>query len=279
MPHASGIWYEESGDPQGMPLVLLAGFGAQLIWWRDELCAALADFRVIRVDNRDVGRSRRFGGPADLDAGYGVADMADDVVRVLDAAGVDRAHVAGHSMGGIIAQMLVLAHPGRVASMTLLSTIPEIDPKYVLHDDGTALMSVVQPRYSRDEFVERWVVWAGDGHVGASPFDEDWVRTMAALHYDRGYCPDGQPRQWAALLRAPKRLARLSTVSVPTLVVHGRLDADLHWRAAVDMAAAIEGAELQVYGEMGHELPRALWPDLVAGITRTAHRAVSAGTR
>lgn len=272
MPYASGIWYEEAGDPSGMPLVLLAGFGAQLIWWRDELCAALAGFRVIRIDNRDVGRSKLFGGPEDLDAGYGVADMADDVVAVLDAAGVDRAHVAGHSMGGIIAQMVALGHPDRLASMTLMSTIPGIDPKYVLHDDGTSVMSVVQPRFSRDEFVEGWVVWARDGHVGAYPFDEDWVRTMADLHYDRGYHPDGQPRQWAALLRAPDRLERLRAVTVPTLVVHGRLDAELHWRAAADMAAAIEGAELQVYAEMGHELPRALWPDLVSAMTRTARR-------
>jgi pimeloyl-ACP methyl ester carboxylesterase len=278
VPYASSdglkIWYEASGDPAGEPLVLLSGFGAQLIWWRDELCELLGaeGFRVIRFDNRDVGRSGRCGGPADLDGGYGLSDMAADVVAVLDAAGVERAHVAGHSMGGMIAQVFAIEHPRRLGSATFLSCIPDRDPGYVHHDDATSPMSVVQERFPREEFIAGWLDWARRGHTGDHPFDEGWVRTMAGLHHDRGYAPDGQPRQWAALLRAPGRLDALRALTAPVLVAHGRLDADLHWSAAVAMATAIEGAELLVFAGMGHELPRALWADLVAAIARTARR-------
>src|SRR5690606_21216247 len=100
-----------------------------------------------------------------------------------------------------------------------------------------------------------------------------WHREAAALAYDRGYAPEGAARQWSALLRAPERLERLRAVAVPTLVFHGREDDVLHWRAAVDMAEAIVGSELQVHADMGHLIPHELWPELADALVRTARRA------
>ncbi|MFT4284488.1 MAG: alpha/beta fold hydrolase, partial [Protaetiibacter sp.] len=139
MPHARAdgveIFYDSTGPADADPLVLLAGTGAQLISWRAELVELLVaeGFRVIRIDNRDVGLSTKFGGPRDLDGGYELRDLGDDVLRVLDAEGVRRAHLVGHSMGGMIAQVVAIEHPDRVASLSLLATIPGRDPRYVLH--------------------------------------------------------------------------------------------------------------------------------------------------
>ncbi|GAA5064884.1 pimeloyl-ACP methyl ester carboxylesterase [Thermocatellispora tengchongensis] len=267
------IYYETAGDPSGAPLVLVQGFGAQLIAWRKEFCALLVaeGFRVIRLDHRDVGRSGRCGGPEDLDGGYELTDMAGDVLCVLDALGVERAHLLGHSMGGMIGQVLALDHPRRLLSLAMLATIPGQDPAYLL-DDPTPALSVVQPRLSREEAIEASVAVQRHYAVAGRPWDEAWVREAAGIAYDRGYAPDGLPRQWAALLRARDRLERLREVTLPTVIMHGRDDAVLHWRAAVDMATAIEGAGLHLYPGMGHDLPREFWADVVAAVTRNARR-------
>ncbi|MEV0381062.1 alpha/beta hydrolase [Nonomuraea sp. NPDC050643] len=267
------IYYEVTGDPADSPLVLVQGFGAQLIGWRDELCDLFAaeGFRVIRLDLRDVGKSRKFGGPEDLDGGYELTDMAEDVLRVLDALEIDRAHVLGYSMGGMIAQVIALDHPERLRSLALLSTIPGQDPAYVLQDLSAA-MSVVQPRRSRAEAIEESVAVQRPYHSDDRPWDEAWVREAAGVAYDRCYAPDGLPRQWAALLRATDRLERLRGVTLPTVIMHGRDDSSLHWGAAVAMATAIEGSELHVYSGMGHELPQELWPDVVTAVARNARR-------
>ncbi|TKJ99402.1 alpha/beta hydrolase [Plantibacter flavus] len=268
------IYYEVDGDPADPVIVLIAGGGAQLLTWRDPFRAMLVDegFRVVRFDNRDVGYSQRFGGEHDLDGGYSLGDMGDDVVRVLDHLGVEAAHLVGHSMGGMMAQMVALEHPERVLSLGLLSTIPGQDPRYILHGDRAELQ--VEPeRYSREESVAAMAVLAAPVPGARYQPDTEWEVWATGEAYDRGYAPEGFSRQWAALLRAPERLDRLREVTVPTLVLHGREDDVLHWSSAVDIAQAMPAAELHVLPDMGHLIPAQLWPTLVAGVVRTARHA------
>jgi pimeloyl-ACP methyl ester carboxylesterase len=268
------LYYEVFGDPGAPVLVLISGGGAQLLSWDERFIAMLTDggLRVVRFDNRDTGFSQRFGGADDLDGGYDLADMADDVLRVLDDLGVESAHVAGHSMGGMMAQMLAIVHPERVRSLGLLSTIPGQSPRYVLHGERPEL---AEPpvRVTRDETVA--FVAADLQAMPPGRYDPQvaWHVRAAGEAYDRGYAPEGFTRQWAALRRAPERLDALRSVTVPTLVFHGRDDDVLHWASAVDIAEAIPGAELQVHADMGHLIPHELWPDLAAALLRTAARA------
>ncbi|WP_285137367.1 alpha/beta fold hydrolase [Microbacterium sp. lyk4-40-TSB-66] len=272
MPHTPdhAIFYDTAGDAADPTVVLIAGGGAQLIAWHVDLVAALVGrgLHVVRMDNRDVGLSARFGGPDDIDGGYGLEEMGDDVIRVLDDLGVEAGHLVGHSMGGMMAQMVAIRHPARVRSLGLLSTIPGRDPRYILHDERPELMR--QPvRYTRED------VRAGAAGFAAStagqryPLDVEWNAWAAVEAFDRGYAPEGFSRQWSALLRAPERLDALRAVDVPALVFHGRDDDVLHWSAAVDMAEALTHAELQVHSGMGHYIVPELWPELVAGLTRT----------
>ncbi len=268
------LYYEVFGDEQAPVLVLVSGGGAQLLSWDEEFIRLLTDggFRVVRFDNRDTGLSQLFGGDDDVDGGYDLAHMADDVLRILDDLRVEQAHIAGHSMGGMMAQMLAILHPERVLSLGLLSTIPGQSPRYVLHGERAEL-SQPPVRIGRDEAV----AFAAAAVAAAPPgrFDPqvEWHRRAAGEAYDRGYHPAGFSRQWAALKRAPERLDALRRVTAPTLVFHGRDDDVLHWAAAVDIAEAIAGAELQVHPDMGHLIPHELWPDLAAALVRTAARA------
>lgn len=271
---APAIFYDTAGDPSAPTVVLIAGGGAQLIAWHVDLVAALVErgLHVVRLDNRDVGLSARFGGPDDIDGGYGLEEMGDDVIRVLDALGVDAAHLVGHSMGGMMAQMAAIRHPERVRSLGLLSTIPGRDPRYILHDERPELMR--EPvRYSREEVRAGATAFAASTAGERYPLDVEWNAWAAVEAFDRGYAPEGFSRQWSALLRAPERLEALRAIDVPALVFHGRDDDVLHWSAAVDMAEALPAAELQVHPGMGHLIAPELWPELIAGIAR----AVEAG--
>lgn len=278
MPHArSGgaeIYYETMGDESGPPLVLISGFAAQLVSFPEGFCAELAaaGFRVIRIDNRDTGLSQMFGGPEDLDGGYELEDMAADVLRVLDDLGLPSAHVLGQSMGGFIAQLLALDHPERVRSLVLLYTIPSGDPAHLVGSHDNPGLLVPQKRWPRDESVEGYVALLSHFNGEGFPFDFEEARAIAGRAYDRSYRPDGAPRQWAAVLRAEPRLERLRQVTAPTLILHGRNDPSLHWRAAFDMAQAIPDAELHVFAGMGHYLPAELWPEMATAIARNARR-------
>lgn len=270
------IYYEVEGDPADPVIVLIAGGGAQLIAWRDELRAMLVGegFRVVRFDNRDVGLSQRFGGEADIDGGYELGDMGDDVLRVLDHLGVDAAHLVGHSMGGMMAQMVAIEHPKRVLSLGLLSTIPGQAPRYILHGERPELLEA-PARYTREESVTAMAGFAAPIPGARYQPDLEWEVWATGEAYDRGYSPEGYSRQWAALRRAPERLDLLRSVTVPTLVLHGRADDVLHWCSAVEIAEAMPAAELHVLPDMGHLIPAELWPTLVAGIVRTARHGES----
>lgn len=268
------LYYEVFGADADPLLVLVSGGGAQMLSWDERFIALLTagGLRVVRFDNRDTGFSERFGGEEDIDGGYDLADMGDDIVRILDDLGVDSAHIAGHSMGGMMAQMVAIRSPERVRSLGLLSTIPGRDPRYILHGEKPELLTT-PVRVTREEAVAFAEAAALASPSGRYDPQVDWHRQKAGLAYDRGYAPEGFSRQWAALRRAPERLEDLRSVTVPTLVFHGRDDDVLHWCSAVDIAEAIPGSELQVQPDMGHLIPHELWPDLAHALLRTAARA------
>jgi pimeloyl-ACP methyl ester carboxylesterase len=270
------VYYETLGEPAGRPLVLLHGGGAQLIGWDERFCALLveAGFFVIRLDNRDIGLSQATGGPSDLEATYDLADMALDVIAVLDDLAIERAHVTGMSMGGYIAQLLAIRHPARVASLGLMSTSLSSSPEFLVGEHSGEPVTEVPPVLDRAAYIEMFI--GGQRHYQSPgfPFDEAASAELAGRYYDRAYTPTGLFRQWNALLRGPlERRDDMSRVTVPTVVIHGRGDQSLHWSAALETARVMPHAEVHIYEEMGHDVPIELWPEFVAALARTARRS------
>jgi len=290
MPRAHGneveLEYETVGGPAGRPLLLVQGLGAQLISIEDGLCQELASrgFLVIRYDNRDAGLSTWFDDarPVNLAAiwggdhsslAYTLEDMADDAAAVLDAAGVPAAHVAGISLGGMIAQLLATRHPARVRSLaSIMSTTGD---RAVGRPSGEAASVLVSSMPSdRDGFIERTVANAkAVGSGTAFPFDAEAVRQGAARSFDRAYHPKGTGRQFAAILAAGDRTGALGQIRVPTVVVHGEEDQVIGVSGGEATAAAIPGARLLRVPGLGHELPPGFWPALADALVENADRA------
>ena len=281
---ANGIdlHYETLGDPADPALLLIMGLGAQLIDWPDEFCALLAarGFHVIRFDNRDAGLSTAFDelGVPDVPAILGgdpssvpylLTDLAADTAALIKELGVQRAHVVGASMGGMIAQQLVIDHPGLVASLcSIMSTTGD---HRVGRSTPEAAAVLARPRAAgRDEVVAASI--AGSRVIGSPgyPATEDYLRRRAEAKYDRSYRPAGTQRQYAAIIASPDRTAALGAVAVPTLVVHGEDDPLVGVSGGRATAAAVPGATLLVLPGMGHDLPPALWPRIVEAIAANA---------
>lgn len=271
------IYYQTHGSAAAMPLMLLEGGGAQLVGWPqillDDLTAA--GFFVITMDNRDVGLSTMFGGPDDLDGGYSLEDMGEDVLAVLDHLGLDSAHLTGRSMGAMMAQTVAISHPHRVRSLGLFYSIPNKSPRYILHGEMAHLQ---QPplRLSQEALVEGAVAAIYAKNPEADPWWEQETRRYVSAAYERNYAPEGFSRQWAALKRAGDRLEALRQVSIPTAVMHGRDDDHLHWCAAVDIYEAMSEAELHIYPGMGHFFVPEMHGSYVEVLRRTALRADNA---
>jgi len=261
----TSIYYEVTGPADGAPLVLIHGFTAQMIQWHPQLCAYLADagFAVVRFDNRDVGLSSKFDGQEP----YTLEDMAADVAELIDHLGRGPVHVVGQSMGGMIAQRLVLAHPDRVASLVLLYTTP--DPRFIAEDDPDfRAVRDRPPAITREEAIDQFV--EQERLSGANGFD---LRELGAQTYDRCYCPEGRDRQWAAIEASGSIVDDLRWVDQPAAVIHGRADRLISSEAGIAIAHAMPRAELQLYDGVGHEIPPMLWDDVVRTIVRTAGRA------
>jgi pimeloyl-ACP methyl ester carboxylesterase len=279
------IVYETIGDPSDPPLLLVMGLGMQLIHWDIELCERFAErgFQVIRFDNRDAGLSTRVRAPVPnvmrLMAGlpaqvpYLLSDMAADAFGLLDHLGIERAHVAGTSMGGMIAQQMAIEAPERVLSLaSMLSTTGD---RFV----GTPKLrvwSVLTRRApnDRDAYIEYFTrVFRMIGSP-AYRADEERLRELAAATYDRcHHHPAGTARQLGAVLASGSRTAALRELRVPTVVIHGEADPLLPVRGGRATAKAIPGAELITIPGMGHDLPKELWPTFVDAIARNAERA------
>jgi pimeloyl-ACP methyl ester carboxylesterase len=269
------LYYEERGDPEGVPLLLIHGLGAQMIAWREDFLALLTErgLRVITFDNRDAGLSTHLEGMPDIramlagdmsSAPYTLGDMAADTAGLLDHLGLASTHVVGVSMGGMIAQTLAATRPERVRSLTsIMSTTGE---RAVSESTPEAQATLLAPRpTTADEAAERAVESA---RVIGSPglIDEEWVRTLGRRGFERAYDPPGFARQLAAIWAARNRTETVRTIKVPTLVIHGELDPLIPVAAGRATAAAIEGAELLVLEGMGHDLPRTMWPRIVDAI-------------
>ena len=284
---------EEFGEKTGSPLLLIRGLGTQRIAWPDAFLAGLAKrgHRVITFDNRDAGLSTKFreSGSMDIaeamgraargdpiDAPYRLDEMALDAVGLLDALELETAHVAGISMGGMIAQLLAAQHGERLRSLTSIMSssgapgLPGPTP-----EAAAALMSRPEDPGDRESVIRHSVgvlkVIASPGY----PSGDDYLRAMAERAYDRCHCPDGIGRQMLAILAAQGRAEALKTIRVPTLVIHGVDDPLIPVEAGMDSAKRIPGAELRLIPGMGHDVAPGLIPTLVEAIaehTATAER-------
>jgi pimeloyl-ACP methyl ester carboxylesterase len=278
------IVYETIGDPSGPALLLVMGLGMQLIHWDLELCKLFAQrgFHVIRFDNRDSGHSTKIRGPVPnvmrLAAGlptrvpYLLRDMADDAFGLLDHLGIERAHVAGVSMGGMIAQSMAIDRPERVLSLASMSS--STGDRWV----GTPKLrvwSVLMRRAptEREAYIGYFTrVFRMIGSPAYRP-DEERVRELAGATFDRGHYPAGTARQLGAIMASGSRTAALRGLDVPTVVVHGDSDPLVPVRAGIATARAVPGAELITIPGMGHDMPPELWPTFVDAIVANAERA------
>jgi pimeloyl-ACP methyl ester carboxylesterase len=279
------LCYETFGDREDPAVLLIMGLGTQMIAWHEDFCRALADrgFFVIRYDNRDVGRSTRFDlvrpprlnelirrRPREL--AYTLADMADDAARLLDHLGIERAHVVGASMGGMIAQLVAVRHPQRTQSLVSMmsSTGSRLSGQPALRIYPYFMR---RPPAGKDAFIERMVrLFRVIGSPGFA-FEEERIRELAARSFDRGVDAAGTARQLAAILVDRSRKKRLRRITAPTLVIHGSKDRMIGRSGGKATARAIPGARLMLIDGMGHDLPRALFPRLVDAIAEHAARA------
>ncbi|HEX3041842.1 MAG TPA: alpha/beta hydrolase [Solirubrobacterales bacterium] len=286
MAPANGIelCYQEMGDPDGEPLLLVMGLATQMIAWDEEFCGQLSErgFRVVRFDNRDIGRStklRSAGLPGKLDLFFGrgtapylLRDMAADTFGLMDHLGIESAHLVGASMGGMIVQTAAIKRPERVRSLT--SIMSTTGSRRVGHPSyKTFGLLLGNPPREREAAIERVVkTFKLIGSPGY-PFDEERIRDLAGRSFDRGHDPAGIARQLHAITASGDRTPALRQLELPALVIHGKNDLLVNPSGGRATAKAIPGARLLVIDGMGHDLPRALWPDFAEQIAANAARA------
>ena len=281
------IEYETFGDSVSKPLLLIAGLGSQMLAWSDEVCENFANrgFFVIRFDNRDVGLSTKFedaGLPNFLEitaaysrgeipeVPYTLVDMAGDAVGVLDALNIDKAHVCGASMGGMIAQILAYRYPSRVLSLTLIMSttgnpdLPQPKPEIM------AQFFAPVPS-EREAYIEETV--KRDSLIyGTYTYDEKQGRDYRTKEYDRSYYPEGIARQLAAMAVPGNIKPKISAIRAPTLVIHGREDPFNSVEAGKEIATEILGAELLILDGMGHSFPREVVPQIVNALVANSNK-------
>lgn len=259
---------EAFGNPRDPTILMIMGATASMLWWPDELCEALAATGrfVIRYDNRDTGQSTtRPPGPPH----YSLDDMAEDAVAILDAYGNDRAHLVGMSLGGMIAQIVALAHPGRVATLTAISSgrvdeddpdLPEMDPRLLEHFGTMAGLD-----WSDRAAVVAFQVESSRISAGASAaFDIAREIRLAEREYDRAINPQSAMNH-SMLAGGEAYRGRLGEIRAPLLVIHGRQDPILSFQHGRRLAGAVPGARM-VALEGGHELNQRAWPVIVREI-------------
>ena len=260
------------GDRADPPILLIMGGASSMDWWEDGFCERLAAGSrfVIRYDHRDTGRSVSYEPGA---APYSLRDLAEDAVGLLDAFGLESAHLVGMSMGGWIGQLVALENPDRVASLTLISTSPTAGPS----DPDLPEMSqelqaffaeeASEPDWSDRDAVIDYIVEGERPFAGSSPFDEAAIREIAARAFDRTTNLASSITNHAGIDSGDRWRERLGEVSVPTLVIHGTEDPMYPYGNAVALAKEIPGAQLLALERVGHEVPpRALWDVVVPAI-------------
>jgi pimeloyl-ACP methyl ester carboxylesterase len=278
------LCYETFGDPSDPTALLIMGLGTQMVAWQEDFCTQLAarGLYVVRFDNRDIGRSTHLAGAPPTTrqllmrsrhaAHYKLADMADDAAGLLTELDLAPAHVIGASMGGMIAQTLAFSHPRLVRSLvSIMSNTGSMrsgQPSLRLWS-----MFLGRPPRGREAYIAHLEgVFARIGSTGV-PRDAADTRALAATSYDRDHDPSGPGRQLAAILASGDRTAQLRRISAPTLVIHGTADPLVAPSGGRATARAISGAKLMTVPGMGHDLPRAVWPQLIDAIAEHAARA------
>jgi pimeloyl-ACP methyl ester carboxylesterase len=278
------LCYETFGEASDPPALLIMGLGTQMVAWQKDFCEQLAarGFYVVRFDNRDVGRSTHMSAPpptvaqllrrSRTAASYTLADMAEDSAGLLRELGLSPAHVIGASMGGMIAQTLAAREPASVRSLVSImsNTGSRIFGQPSLRSYALLLRRAPSGRDAYIGHIEK--LFAAIGSPGI-PRDLEDVRAIAASSYDRDHDPNGPSRQLAAIVASGNRSAELRRITAPTLVVHGKADRLVAYSGGRATARLIPGAKMMSVEGMGHDLPRALWPRLIAAITANAARA------
>jgi pimeloyl-ACP methyl ester carboxylesterase len=279
--------YDTFGSPDDPALLLIMGFSAQMTAWDDKFCQLFADsgLFVVRFDNRDCGLSTKLDGQT-VDLGavilaalsdqpvppvpYTLSDMAADAVGLLDQLGIERAHVMGASMGGMIAQHVAIEHPHRVRSLVSVMSMPgEPDVGQPTAEAAAALLD--PPATSREDYIAsapKWMIWQSKKYA-----DIDQVKADAASDYDRSFYPEGSPRQLAALYASGRRTEGLQALDIPTLVIHGRDDTLIAPSGGFRTAELVPGAHLLYVADMGHDFPEPLWPLFVDAVVSHVRRA------
>jgi pimeloyl-ACP methyl ester carboxylesterase len=282
------LYYQDMGDIDHPPVLLIMGLGAQLLLWRTAFCEKLVNqgLRVIRYDHRDVGLSSktehhgsgqpltarllRFWLGRRSESTYTLEDMADDAAALLDHLGIERAHIVGASMGGMIAQVFAARFAERTKALAIIFSsnnrafLPPPAPR--------ALMAVLKgppPDSPRDVVVDNVVRVT---KITGSPryrMPEEQVRADAAENYDRSFYPLGVGRHFSAVLGSGSLLHYDRRIVAPTVVIHGRADRLVRPSSGRAVARAIDGARLVLFDGMGHDLPQQLWDRLISVLTST----------
>jgi pimeloyl-ACP methyl ester carboxylesterase len=281
------LYYEDMGDVDDPPVLLIMGLGAQMLLWRTAFCERLVGrgLRVIRYDNRDVGLSTKterqreeqplaarlarswLGLPSK--AAYTLEDMADDAAALLDHLGIEHAHIVGASMGGMIAQVFAARFPERSETLAVIFSsnnhrfLPPPAPRALL-----ALLKGPPPNSPRDVIVANAVRVSKIIGSPQYPTPDEQVRADAAESYDRNFHPWGVARQFSAILGSGSLLRYDRRIVAPTIVIHGRADKLMRPFGGRAIARAIDGARLVLVDGMGHDLPQQLWDRVIGELTR-----------
>lgn len=283
------IEMEIEGPMDGPPILLIMGLAQQLIFWPPAFVAQLNDagFRTIRFDNRDVGKSHRFDGlrapnpllhlPARIAgmkglAPYSLEVMAQDSIGVLDALKIDKAHVVGVSMGGMIAQVAAAKHPSRVRSLTaIMSSTNNLSLPRAKPEVAKALLAPPKKGATKEDVLDRSVqFWRMIGTKNSGTIDAE-LRARIEAAYDRSHNPAGIRRQLAAIIESGDLRRFTRKIGAPSLVIHGSADPLAPPAGGVDIAKNIKGARLEIMEGMGHDMPRAYLPkisDMIIGHLR-----------
>ena len=262
---------EDHGPRDGVPIVLIAGLGTQLISWPDEWIEGFTrkNYRLILLDNRDIGLSQKMSecGIPNItqlrakehvtakDVPYTLDDMARDVLAIMNALEIDQAHIIGKSMGGVITQAIMHLAPKRVLSATLMvttsgaKTLPPMEPEadaliYAEYDESTDRDALIEATLAAD------YVWYSPKY----PFDPDIRKQQIAEQFDRSYHPAGVARQRAALFEYSGKESRLADCDKPVMIVQGMDDTIFTPAHGQDLAARIKGSQLLEMDGMGHDL-------------------------
>ena len=283
------IEYETFGKFESPALLLIIGITGQLTFWDETLCQKLAQqgHYVIRFDNRDAGLSSSIeeAGVPDImqiiktqmkgetiNPPYTIEDMADDAIGLLDTLGIEKAHICGMSMGGMIAQTIAINYPERVISLISIYSRTG-DPEEPQPKPEAREFLLAPPTEGRETTIEHYIKFFSTISGPGFPYDEDWLQNFIAQSYDRAYNPKGTARQLVAILAQKNRRPELKLLTMPALVIHGADDPLMLVECGKNTAAEIPGAELMIIDGMGHDLPHGgAWPQIINAIVDHTHK-------